>query len=85
MDPLPPRMSDANANPPEQELLLPLGTKYHCPTCKSSGFNRSHMINRCSFCDGTEGGHPPTKEEVEDWNWLNDPQLGRDPCDEVMP
>lgn len=31
-----------------------------CPTCKSLNFNKSILgPTRCSFCDGTEGGHPP--------------------------
>lgn len=31
-----------------------------CPTCKSEGFLPSVLgPDRCSFCDGTEGGNPP--------------------------
>ena len=31
-----------------------------CPTCKSIGFPKSVLgDDRCTFCDGTEGGHPP--------------------------
>lgn len=57
-------------------------TPYRCPTCRSTGFNRSRMINRCSFCDGTDTVDPPTPEEV--WIW-NIKITGDDPCDEVMP
>lgn len=39
-----------------------------CPYCNSSGFPPSKMKDRCTFCDGTEGGHPPTEEEVEEHN-----------------
>lgn len=36
-----------------------------CPTCKSSGFQESILgKDRCSFCDGTEGGQGPTLEDV---------------------
>lgn len=31
-----------------------------CPTCRAVGFDPSILgPDRCSFCDGTEGGHPP--------------------------
>ena len=31
-----------------------------CPTCKSEGFELSILgPDQCTFCDGTEGGHPP--------------------------
>ena len=31
-----------------------------CPTCKSIGFEPSILgPDRCTFCDGTEGGNPP--------------------------
>lgn len=31
-----------------------------CPTCGSKGFNESVLgKDRCSFCDGTEGGLDP--------------------------
>lgn len=34
--------------------------KVPCPTCKSVGFPRSVLSDdRCTFCDGTEGGHEP--------------------------
>lgn len=33
-----------------------------CPGCGSSGFSPSVLgEGRCTFCDGTEGGNPPTK------------------------
>lgn len=32
-----------------------------CPTCKSVGFSKSIIPNRCTFCDGSEGGKPPKK------------------------
>lgn len=36
-----------------------------CPTCQSVGFPISRMgWHRCTFCDGTEGGHPPTEREI---------------------
>ena len=38
-----------------------------CPTCKSSGFEISKLgPHRCTFCDGTEGGNPPTKDDIEE-------------------
>ncbi len=38
-----------------------------CPTCGSSGFGPSVLgPARCEFCDGTEGGNPPTEEEIAD-------------------
>lgn len=34
-----------------------------CPTCKSKGFNLSVLgPDRCTFCDGTEGGNSPTNK-----------------------
>lgn len=36
--------------------------KYHgkCPTCGSKGFPPSSLgFDRCTFCDGTEGGQGP--------------------------
>lgn len=30
-----------------------------CSFCGSVGFGISVLPNRCTFCDGTEGGHPP--------------------------
>ncbi len=37
-----------------------------CPTCHSYGFKPSILgPHRCTFCDGTVGGHPPDiSEEV---------------------
>lgn len=55
---------------------------YACPGCKSVGFLNSRMKGRCSFCDGTENGEPPTEAEITDWNWL---QTTDDPCDKMMP
>ena len=38
-----------------------------CITCSSQGFNKSVLgPHRCTFCDGTEGGHPPKPEEIEE-------------------
>lgn len=40
-----------------------------CPTCGSVGFEVSVLgLDRCTFCDGTEGGDPPTAEEINDSN-----------------
>lgn len=36
---------------------------FECLICKSRGFSPSVTGRGCTFCDGTEGGHPP--EEVE--------------------
>lgn len=34
-----------------------------CPTCGSAGFPESVLgANRCTFCDGTEGGNPPSAD-----------------------
>jgi hypothetical protein len=30
-----------------------------CLTCGSRGFDPSVLPDRCTFCDGTVGGHPP--------------------------
>lgn len=39
----------------------PKPTKRKCPTCGSLGFAESPLgSDRCAYCDGTEGGHPPT-------------------------
>ena len=70
--------SDATTTPPAVDGA----SAYKCPTCKSEGFIPSRMKNRCSFCDGTEGGHPPTEDEIIHWNWH---QTHDDPCDEMMP
>lgn len=36
-----------------------------CPGCNSRGFAPSVLgDDRCTFCDGTEGGNPPTPEEI---------------------
>jgi dCMP deaminase len=32
-----------------------------CATCGSEGFEPSILRGRCTFCDGTEGGNPPTR------------------------
>lgn len=35
---------------------------HECPTCKSKGFPLSTLgADRCTFCDGTEGGNPPER------------------------
>lgn len=43
-----------------------LGKHYECPTCKSRGFLPSvlntEIKQQCTFCDGTEGGHPSNVE-----------------------
>ena len=34
-----------------------------CPSCNSSGFQVSILgPDRCTFCDGTEGGNPPVEK-----------------------
>ncbi len=44
---------------------LPNESCSSCPTCGSSGFPLSRLgPERCEFCDGTEGGNPPTDVEV---------------------
>lgn len=36
------------------------GPEFTCPTCRSKGFGPSVLGgDRCTFCDGTEGGNPP--------------------------
>jgi hypothetical protein len=38
-----------------------------CPTCSSQGFDVSVLgPDRCTFCDGSEGGNPPTEEDIKD-------------------
>lgn len=40
-----------------------LAAGFCCPTCNSKGFKVSSISPlRCSFCDGTEGGHEPEAE-----------------------
>jgi carbon storage regulator len=41
----------------EQDDLLE--GRFRCHTCGSTGFNKSVLPDRCTFCDGTEGGNPP--------------------------
>ena len=39
-----------------------------CPTCNSKGFPVSKFYpDRCSFCDGTEGGNPPTESDLKEF------------------
>ena len=41
--------------------------RFRCPTCDSLGFAISTLGDkRCTFCDGSVGGNPPTAEEVEE-------------------
>ncbi|XAO53929.1 hypothetical protein [Pseudomonas phage Max] len=36
-----------------------------CPTCEATGFQQSTLgPDRCTFCDGTEGGNPPEEEDA---------------------
>lgn len=49
--------------PDRNRLIGNLADRYECPTCKSKGFQPSVLVNRCTFCDGTEGGNPPTGDE----------------------
>ena len=36
-----------------------------CPTCPAKGFDPSILgPDRCAFCDGSVGGHPPTLAEM---------------------
>lgn len=39
---------------------------FECPTRQSKGFEQSQLPNRCTFCDGTFSGNPPTRKEVYD-------------------
>lgn len=40
-----------------------------CPTCHSTGFPKSILgDHRCEFCDGTEGGHPPTLADIKPYS-----------------
>jgi len=39
-------------------------SEHECPSCKAKGFAQSILgPNRCTFCDGAEGGNPPTEVE----------------------
>lgn len=38
--------------------------RHYCKNCCSLGFKPSILPNRCTFCDGTEGGSPPTEQEL---------------------
>lgn len=45
----------------------PICAPRECPGCKSKGFAPSVLgPDRCTFCDGTEGGNPPTREEIKE-------------------
>ena len=37
--------------------------RFFCPICKSRGFEPSVTGKGCTFCDGTEGGHPPERRQ----------------------
>lgn len=38
--------------------------RHECPTCHSKGFEPSVLDpTRCTFCDGTDSGNPPTQED----------------------
>jgi rubrerythrin len=37
-----------------------------CPECRSRGFKPSITGNGCTFCDGTEGGNPPSSGSYND-------------------
>lgn len=40
---------------------------HKCSGCNSEGFELSRLgQDRCTHCDGTEGGNPPTDSEVFD-------------------
>lgn len=42
--------------------------RFHCPGCNSLGFDQSKLgPDRCTFCDGTEGGNPPCVLTVREW------------------
>lgn len=43
-------------------------SEFVCAECNSVGFAPSALPNRCTFCDGTEGGNPPTAEEISKAN-----------------
>lgn len=34
-----------------------------CKSCGSIGFDKSIIEGKCTFCDGTEGGNPPDKND----------------------
>ena len=45
----------------------PEPTTRKCVTCGSLGFFTSPLgHSRCSYCDGSEGGHPPTIGDLAD-------------------
>ena len=40
-----------------------------CPTCGMFGYEDSVIPDKCTYCDGTEEGHPPTADDVARyWN-----------------
>ena len=42
---------------------------FKCPSCESVGFEQSVLGPlRCTYCDGTFGGNPPTQQDIEDYN-----------------
>jgi hypothetical protein len=44
-----------------------------CPTCRSQGFEVSILgPDRCTFCDGTVGGNPPTEKDIEEWKEIKE-------------
>jgi hypothetical protein len=52
----------------------PTTPPFKCPTCKSVGFEPSIFgQDRCTFCDGTEGGLNPITQEPENETPLKEP------------
>lgn len=50
----------------EQLAMLSNPDTYRCQTCRSAGFEPSILgPARCTYCDGTFAGVPPTLAEVE--------------------
>lgn len=58
----------AVSGPPlRQPAIVPKAPGRICPGCQSVGFEVSALgPDRCTFCDGTEGGNPPTLEQILD-------------------
>ncbi len=40
-----------------------LARPFVCGTCGAEGFEPSIIPGRCTYCDGTFGGNPPTDDE----------------------
>lgn len=42
--------------------------RHVCGKCNSKGFEPSIIPGRCTFCDGTEGGTPPTEQDLAEFH-----------------